>query len=932
MEYQGRGSPHVHCILWADIGCDTEALLHTMQGRVELAQKIQAFAIAELPVQGEIDPNATPNKELLAPMFYRATSDHDSVEGKVDLYNLVAACQVHNHKSTCYKKNKLRKVCRFHFPFEVTDHTSIELDKDGTLREMQVLYKRNHRWINRYNPLLLQLWRGNTDCAFIGNPYGIAYYAASYAAKGEPDRIAFREALSKSLRKVGDGATPNTKLRSVAMAAMGAREMSLQECLWILTGYKCTDVSREFISLNVGKPELRNLVFKSAASLVSQADGDANVFISNKTTKYIDAYSLRSSELEDISLLEFVSTYNLSATPPTTNTRLTRFKLQSSMGWISEKEKAAVVLLYPKVGFDYNNEAAAYAILMAYIPWRQVDHILCGKESAVEALATRLPTLSAKHRNLIELNARNHTVQQNAREHQRQQSEPTTFAEEFTTLDASNPMNAAFLPASIAEQLQSDDVVDGIVEEPYNGEQFRPRTVYSAADIRKAHSFVEEQVKRFNEERQAHLAQFQQQPQDNTVNAPMSEKQQELQNMVAKLNADQSAAYQIIAHHVKREQQCLMAVMGPAGTGKSFLIDTVVLLVLLHYGHTGGYWGPILKAAHTGIAAFNIGGVTIYHAFHVSVRDHAATCSDENGLKLQQELAGLKVLIIDEVSMIADFLLAKLDACLRKAFPDKQDTPFGGVHIIVVGDFYQLKPISGAPLYKDDDSPGRSLWKMITKKTILLRIQQRQHDGDPLGAICNNARRITEEDINTLNTRFLPSAVPPDALFTSPTNSDVNNLNTEKLQTLGAPIITCWAQHAPTLQAATMSHEVLLEHHSAYLRKTQEGEEVFDNLYNYIRLAVGARVMLRKNTATTLGLVNGATGTVYDFIYNPSLGNPIPHATVDEACKNPRLQLPIVLVQFDAEFYKGPSFVPGVERVVPICSKTVSYKFDESVC
>ncbi|KAG6942695.1 hypothetical protein JG688_00017980 [Phytophthora aleatoria] len=60
----------------------------------------------------------------------------------------------------------------------------------------------------------------------------------------------------------------------------------------------------------------------------------------------------------------------------------------------------------------------------------------------------------------------------------------------------------------------------------------------------------------------------------------------------------------------------------------------------------------------------------------------------------------VELVIIDEVSMMKKFQLSQLDTSLRAA-KRMPDVEFGGVHIVLVGDFLQLPPVSGQPLYAD---------------------------------------------------------------------------------------------------------------------------------------------------------------------------------------------------------------------------------------
>ena len=55
--------------------------------------------------------------------------------------------------------------------------------------------------------------------------------------------------------------------------------------------------------------------------------------------------------------------------------------------------------------------------------------------------------------------------------------------------------------------------------------------------------------------------------------------------------------------------------------------------------------------------------------------------------------------VIDEKSMISTVMLYQIDARLREAFPENQKQPFGGISVVIMGDFAQLVPVTGKPLY-----------------------------------------------------------------------------------------------------------------------------------------------------------------------------------------------------------------------------------------
>ena len=103
----------------------------------------------------------------------------------------------------------------------------------------------------------------------------------------------------------------------------------------------------------------------------------------------------------------------------------------------------------------------------------------------------------------------------------------------------------------------------------------------------------------------------------------------------------------------------------------------------------------IAITASTGIAATHIGGMTIHSWSGMGIRD---TLSDDeiddivSREYLAKRFTKTSVLIIDEVSMLSGGFLANLDRLLRSARVSPY--PFGGMQIILVGDFFQLPPVS----------------------------------------------------------------------------------------------------------------------------------------------------------------------------------------------------------------------------------------------
>ena len=103
----------------------------------------------------------------------------------------------------------------------------------------------------------------------------------------------------------------------------------------------------------------------------------------------------------------------------------------------------------------------------------------------------------------------------------------------------------------------------------------------------------------------------------------------------------------------------------------------------------------IAITASTGIAATHIGGMTIHSWSGLGIRD---TLSDDDiddivsREYLVKRYAKTSVLVIDEISMLSGTFLSNLDRLLRSA--RVSPLPFGGIQLVLVGDFFQLPPVS----------------------------------------------------------------------------------------------------------------------------------------------------------------------------------------------------------------------------------------------
>jgi len=277
---------------------------------------------------------------------------------------------------------------------------------------------------------------------------------------------------------------------------------------------------------------------------------------------------------------------------------------------------------------------------------------------------------------------------------------------------------------------------------------------------------------------------------------------------------------------------------GGAGTGKSFLINKII--GVLPPDHT-------FITASTGVAAFQIGGTTL-HAF-------AGIGSGASDINKCIELAQRKTvssqwkkcshLIIDEVSMVDGNYFKKLEAVARAIKGSTK--PFGGIQLILTGDFFQLPPV-----VKGNEERRfafeTSAWMRCVQVNIELTQVKRQSDQN-LVTILNQLRlgvcgpKETEILSATKANQIHSEGIVPTKLCTH--TDDVNLINNKELN-------RCTGEER--MFRAVDS--------DASLANFLNSHTPVDQL---LRLRVGAQVMLLKNLNVAKGLVNGARGAVDSF-------------------------------------------------------------------
>ncbi|PPQ81451.1 hypothetical protein CVT26_007746 [Gymnopilus dilepis] len=253
-----------------------------------------------------------------------------------------------------------------------------------------------------------------------------------------------------------------------------------------------------------------------------------------------------------------------------------------------------------------------------------------------------------------------------------------------------------------------------------------------------------------------------------------TQKAQDIIDFVAeaeKLNAEQERAFRLIANHASSlaPQQLKMYIGGMAGTGKSRVVHAVKKFFEMRKED-----GRYIVVAPTGTAAAQLHGSTYHSLLGFSVgsdddKEEHGRSNNQTSLRAAQErLKGVEYIIFDEISMVPCHDLYKISARFSE-IRNNPDEIFGGLNVIVLGDFAQLSPVHGKSLYNgkamdlsarsklmDQEAfLGRAIWHQFTTVVMLVQnmrqLQQSTRDAQFRTCLTNmRYGACTDEDIHFL--------------------------------------------------------------------------------------------------------------------------------------------------------------------------------------
>ena len=829
-----------------------------------------------------------------------------------ELHDFVTRLQTHKHTQTCRKKKGVK--CRFNFPLPPSDETLIVrnlitdretlkekkkvLDKvllyisdetdlsdvsikdilsecdiseddyydalEYVQKEVAVVYKRRpcEQNVSTYNTVVLSLMKSNMNIQFVTGHYGVLKYLTSYMCK--PER-----ATSELMKKAAKEATNKgvqEKLYAIGNVFITKREVSTDEAIVrsLSLPMRSSKIDTEF--LVTGYKENRTRSLKPRAILETMDPDDENVYAPNILDKYMHRPD-HLKEIDNMCLADFATNYvhhsayepevesddirNYTTAVSTTDIDIDDIQskgeiitLKDEMGKM-RKRKRPCVMRYHKVSKLKDSELYYFILLQLYLPWRNEDE-LKGNFSTYEERYSNVESII--RRNILKHDPYFEKCDMNLDDMLENQVD-------FDSEDDDGPENRSEFNFINPELLDYDTS-----DQPSNGIETPALSTIENRSISREMCY----------------------------------------EMCSQLNEEQLQIFHYVmryaVEYMLNERNDLILpepiyvfLSGGAGVGKSYVSKVMIenlRNVLKFHLQDFSTQQSVVVTASTGIAATHLDGTTLHTAFVLPLKDRRVVQQGPALNALQRKYKFLRVLLTDEVSMTGIDTFDALNETLQKI--KNNDSDFGGVSIIAVGDLLQLPPVKMAPLFSRIHSRINDPWYRLFKLHELIKIVRQSNDPE-FASILSRLRegKQSDDDINEIkkleNTDT--SSWPDEVIHLYITNHLADTQNYECLSRLhqsGETIVTVKSKDKGNLSVPG----------DLTIGKT-------GNLRKTLLVCEGAKVMITKNIDIDDKVVNGTLGTIkkLDRVGNDSYGYPkgriyvkCDNAEAGNKLKDPRLR------------------------------------------
>ena len=633
------------------------------------------------------------------------------------------------------------------------------------------------RYVNNYNEEMLSAWNANMDIQLAIDPYAVISYMVNYAFKSEDSVTPFmKQALTENATK--DAAV---RLRALKTAYLTHRQLGASEAVYrVLPGMRLKDSNIACTFVTTGFPDNRSAFYKKCSDGPNQeiddtdSDNDEDetedsddrkevhtssgmpIQIEGRTGMYtaattvLERYVARPESLEQMCLAQFATSYTYQAKCPKTidfdedgssktksNQKIftsshplpRHIRLLDGMGLMRLRYYPAVLRFHTskkKEGYEQY-----YSEMQLFTHWRNEEkefhpenEVACLKmyESRAEEILNNKKAIFPGEETIEMLESANWELMQ-----------PTHLIE---TLDPQG------------EQEGNDDMIDGIDDDP-EFESF----AYTG-NLNLSHQENCSETGRYKQI---------QVPSDLELNKMTQALVPEQMNVLRKVVSSCKDIVKARHNPLVKPKPVRLIVHGGAGVGKSKTIHSIARhaeKILRERGNNPLHPSVIL-CAFTAKAAKLIGGTTIHSVFGFKAGKEVTTLSDKRLVEMREHLAHLKLIVIDEISLVGADLLYRIHKRLTELFQTDVTVPFANVNMVLVGDLLQLPPVKETQVFKTPlgldfaaNKDSLNLWNSC--EPMILKHNHRQGKEKEWANTLNRIRvgNVTEEDMRILKSRL----------------------------------------------------------------------------------------------------------------------------------------------------------------------------------
>ena len=683
--------------------------------------------------------------------------------------------------------------------------------------------------INNYMRNCLHFWRANHDIQLCISPYAMVQYMLSYVTKAQKGMSVV---MDKACKEAKSGNMDLKKsVRHIGNAFLNGVETSQQEAAYLVLQMPVTRMSRSVIFVPTSHPDDRTFLMKDTETL-KKMDPESDDIQANSI---ITEYQHRPTLLERYTLADFASELsihypknvkfqdpyddNFDDDPIDPYSKNIDTKIaQLSNGIVIKKRKVPRVLRYVNYNIKHDPENHYRERLLLFLPWRNELLDLYGEFGTYEE------HYKVKEKQIVHI-----------RKKYEQYNDHLQDALEEVEEDGTNDDGDS-------EEVHDSSIISrdefGFFD-PDRPEYHRQCDI--AADLGITKNYMTEV---------------------DCIGANMTER--EYLSLMQSLNKRQSelCAHIMMWIQTKKEPMHIF-IEGGAGVGKTRVGKAIHQSMERFYCNEPGK-NPdqmhCILLAPTGMAAYHLKGNTIHSGLHINInRGKLVPLGHSEKNTLRSKLLEAKVVFIDEISMVGRRLWNKVNQRLQEIFGCNK--VFGGLHVITIGDFYQMAPVLDSYVFKDDTTDygplATNLWNDYMLVYTLEEIMRQRGEKQ----FCETLNRLRLGQLtNSDNDFFISKTIKKtDLKYKSnvrhffPLKETVRKHNeaiytavrTEKLNI-----------HAYDYILGNQSENIKAK--CALIIETNEKYAEIQGLERVLKAAVGLTYIVSVNINTQDGLINGA--------------------------------------------------------------------------